>query len=135
VLLTAAISYPILFLLAFLVKFVGNARHPDFHKEWLREPPWEVRLSPPSFRVSIKSKIGAPYLERHCCRVRHPNGSTYEALADAPSSGFRFFLYYPSDFAAAAPPVTGCYEITWLLPGSSGKLREVIHHSERISFE
>jgi hypothetical protein len=38
-------------------------------------------------------------------------------------------------FANAAPPVTGRYEITWLLPGTSGKLREVLHHSELINLE
>lgn len=133
-LLAALVAYPVLFAVAFVFNLIRNARHPQVHAEW-RVEQTQVWSQPPGFRVAIRHRMGAPFLDGHCCRVRHPNGITYEAASLQPGQGFKLFFDYPSQFQGAAAAIGGQYEISWLLPGSSGKLREVVHHSELISFE
>jgi hypothetical protein len=133
--IAALLAYPTIFSLAFLDRFAANLRHPGENAEWLLEPPnlYRPPADPSSVRFSIKSKIGAPYLASHACRVRHPNGETYEAVDETPGNGFRFFFDYPTQFAGAAPFVPGCYLIIWLLPrGPREKLREVLRHQTEI---
>jgi hypothetical protein len=114
---------------------VRNIQRPDFHEEWLAKQSIVTAEPTVSIMIAIRSKIGTPYLDKYCCRVRHPNGKTYEALDDVGGGGHTFFFNYPSHFEGAAPPVTGKYEIVWRLPGKSGKLREALRHSETITVE
>jgi hypothetical protein len=136
------VSYTVITVLAlacvllgvFLWDFGGNLRHPDQSRDWIAEEPRPLgEGADRPIRFSIRSKIGSPYLESHACEVGHPNGRTYRALSTDAGSGFCFFFWYPQDFAEAATPATGSYEIVWFLPGKSGKLREVVRVSTEIT--
>jgi hypothetical protein len=131
-LLAASLAYPALLLLAFLDKLVTNRRHPEIHDEWLPEQSHFWTHPEPHIIFSIRHKVGAPYLIRHECSVRHPNGRTFHASSDTPGSGFRWFFRYPSDFPGADPPVAGPYEVSWRLPGRGGRVREVLRYSETV---
>ena len=132
VLLGALLSYPTLFVAAFVYRFVCNVRNPDQNPEWLLQP---SRVTDEGFIVAIKSKIGAPHVEAHRCRIRHPSGEVLEAVERRAGSGHTFFFDYPRDFGNATQAVTGRYEIAWSLPGKRGKWTEVLRGTDWISFE
>lgn len=115
----------------FPVHFVKNWRHPDDSDEWLAETP---RLLPAeqgtAMRVSIRSKVGAPYLQAHQCRITAPDGVTREASNSQPGNGSRFYFVYPNDFNTPAVLTSGRHEIAWFVSASDRGPREVLRHLE-----
>jgi hypothetical protein len=122
---------------AFLLRFARNLRHPDQHESWTRQ---DSQIIPYTDHTELRLTLEPTeplYVGGSKCEITAPDGTVWSEPGsgeEEPRLVRRLYCVYPASFPGAPPLTSGAYKVRWLLGSKSGKWREILRHTERVSF-